>query len=75
MGDTMTLMEALTHRPGAKIIITTKSGMQYKGMCPGGIYKRNLLKGESWHWACSLKIAELLTPLTDDEQILGSPEL
>ena len=75
MDDTMNLMEALTHRPDAKIIITTKSGMQYKGMCPGGIYKRNLLKGESWHWVGSLKIAELLTPLTDDEQILGSPEL
>ena len=75
MANTMTLMEALTYRPKAKIIITTNSGMQYKGMCPGGIYKRNLLKGESWHWACSLKIAELLAPLTDDEQILGSPEL
>ena len=71
----MTLMEALVHRPNTKQVISTKSGMQYKGMCPGGIYKRNLLKGESWHWACSLKIAELLTPLTDDEQILGSPEL
>ena len=75
MGNTMTLMEALTHRPNAKIIIATKSGMQYKGMCPSGIYKRNVLKGESWHWACSLKLAELLTPLTNDEQILGSPEL
>lgn len=75
MADTMTLMEALVHRPNEKIIISTKSGMQYKGMCPGGIYKRNRLKGESWHWACSLKIAELLTHLTDDEQILGSPEV
>lgn len=75
MANTMTLMEALVHRPNTKKVISTKSGMQYKGMCPGGIYKRNLLKGESWHWACSLKIAELLTPLTDDEQILGSPEL
>lgn len=75
MSNTMTLMEALAHWPDAKTIIATKSGMQYKRMCPNGIYKRNVLKGESWHWACSLKIAELLTPLTNDEQILGSPEL
>lgn len=75
MANTMTLMEALAHWPNAKTVISTNSGMQYKGMRPGGIYKRNLLKGESWHWACSLKIAELLTPLTDDEQILGSSEL
>lgn len=75
MSNTMTLMEALAHWPDAKTIIATKSGMQYKHMCPNGIYKRNVLKGESWHWACSLKIAELLTPLTNDEQILGSPEV
>ena len=75
MSSTMTLMEALAHWPDAKTIIATKTGMQYKGMCPGGIYKRNVLKAESWHWACSLKIAELLAPLTDDEQILGSPEV
>lgn len=75
MAATMTLMEALAHWPDAKTIIATKSGMQYKRMCPNGIYKRNVLKGESWHWACSLKIAELLTPLTNDEQILGSPEV
>ena len=75
MADTMTLMEALAHWPNTKIIIATKSGMQYKGMCPGGIYKRNVLKGESWHWVCSLKMAELLAPLTNDEQILGSPEV
>lgn len=75
MADTMTLMEALAHWPDEKTIIATKSGMQYKRMCPNGIYKRNVLKGESWHWACSLKIAELLTPLTNDEQILGSPEV
>lgn len=75
MANTMTLMEGLAHWPNPKTIIATKSGVQYKGMRPGGIYKRNLLKGESWHWVCSLKIAELLTPLTDDEQILGSPEV
>lgn len=75
MSNTMTLMEALAHWPDAKTIIATKTGMQYKGMRPGGIYKRNVLKAESWHWACSLKIAELLAPLTDDEQILGSSEV
>lgn len=75
MSNTMTLMEALAHWPDAKTIIATKTGMQYKGMRPGGIYKRNVLKAESWHWACSLKIAELLAPLTDDEQILGSHEV
>lgn len=75
MVNTMSLMEALAHWPNAKTVISTKSGMQYKGMRPDGIYKRNLLKGESWHWVCSLKIAELLTLLTDDEQILGSSEL
>lgn len=75
MANTMTLMEALAHWPNAKIIIATKSGMQYKGMCPGGIYKRNVMKGESWHWVNSLKLCELLDCLTNDEQILGSNEL
>lgn len=67
----MTLMEALANWPNPKTVIATKSGMQYKGMTPGGIYKRNVLKAESFHWVNSLKISELLTPLTNDEQILG----
>jgi len=71
----MTLMEALAHWPNPKIIIVTKNGMQYKGMKPGGIYKRNVLKSESFHWVNSLKISELLTPLTNDEQILGEDPL
>lgn len=71
----MTLMEALAHWPNPKIVIVTKSGMQYKGMKPGGIYKRNALKSESFHWVNSLKISELLTPLTNDEQILGEDPL
>ena len=67
----MTLMEALAHWPNPKTVIATKSGMQYKGMKPNGIYKRNVLKAESFHWVNSLKISELLTPLTNNEQILG----
>lgn len=75
MANTMTLMEVLAHWPNAKIIIATKSGMQYKGMRPGGIYKRNVMKSESWHWVNSLKISELLDCLTNDEQILGERDV
>lgn len=71
----MRLMEALSNLPDPKIIIATKSGMQYKGMRAGGIYKRNVMKSESWHWVNSLKLSELLDYLTNDEQILGERDV